>query len=168
MISSAISAALLLLAPTAAYRVPLRAQCPRAAAASGAYRFALRAQHLRAAASASPLELTQPTQAECESMGVRDWPDTVVREKLEEACSAGALRYVLEGTGTLSCGDESISVAPNSLVKVCADEGATLCWMPDSELVLLTPEYRGPPLLPIVGGFFFACVLLVAATAAGQ
>ena len=113
---------------------------------------------------------TQPTQAECEAMGVRDWPSTIVRAPyLQEECKAGALRYVLEGTGSVDYNGKSIDVAPNSLIKVPIDEdGASLRWVPDEgEMVLLTPEYQGPSLLATAGSFLLLCVTLVAATAGG-
>ena len=116
-----------------------------------------------------PITLTQPTQAECEQMGVRDWPDTVVKVYKEEEVAKGAIRYVLEGTGTVNLPDgESVPVGVGSLVKVTAEDGVALRWVPDDgEMLLLTPEYQGPPLLVTAGGFVLACAALIAATATG-
>ena len=115
------------------------------------------------------LSFSQPSQAESEAMGIRDWPSTVVRAPyLEEKCKPGATRYVLEGTGTVDCNGKSFAVAPNSLVKVLDEDGAELRWLPDEgEMVLLTPEYQGPPLLATAGGFLVLCATLIAATAVG-
>ena len=113
------------------------------------------------------LTLSQPTQAENEANGVRDWPSTVISVRLEDECQAGAQRYVLEGCGTCDCDGSRFDVAPNTLVRVDAD--ATLKWerSGDEELVLLTPEYQGPPLLPIAGGFLAVCVALIVAVSSG-
>ena len=108
------------------------------------------------------LELTQPTQAQNEEMGVRDWPSTVVRGSLDDECDEGAMRYVLEGTGQINCARESVQVQPNTLVRV--SKAATLQWLADEgELVILSPEYKGPPLLPIAGALFltFAALIVV-------
>ena len=123
-----------------------------------------------AANGASRIELTQPKQAESEEMGIRDWPSSSVCEPLEEMCNDGALRYVLEGTGTVDCAGESFTVTPNTLIRVRSGEGATLRWTLDdgcAELVILTPEYQGPPLLPIIGAFLAVCAVLVVSTAGG-
>ena len=71
--------------------------------------------------------------------------------ELVDECADGALRYVLEGTGSVCAdGDEPVAVAVNTLVRV--DGATTLRWVPDDELVLLTPEYKGPNLLPFAAG----------------
>ena len=131
----------------------------------------LRGATPRMAANGAPrIELTQPKQAESEEMGIRDWPSLSVCEPLEQQCNDGALRYVLEGSGTVNCAGESFAVTPNTLITVRSEEGATLRWTLDdgcAELIILTPEYQGPPLLPIIGAFLAACVVLVASTAGG-
>ena len=131
----------------------------------------LRGATPRMAANGAPrIELTQPKQAESEEMGIRDWPSLSVSEPLEQQCNDGALRYVLEGSGTVDCAGESFAVTPNTLITVRSEEGATLRWTLDdgcAELIILTPEYQGPPLLPIIGAFLAACVVLVASTAGG-
>ena len=128
---------------------------------------------IRMSAADSRLQTSSPSQAESEEMGLRDWPSTVVDAGgLDERCDVGAMRYVLEGEGTVtdSATGTTVKVKPNSLVRVLAEDGAELQWVPAppcQELVLLTPEYRGPSLLPVVGGFAVACVALIAATANG-
>ena len=114
------------------------------------------------------IQLTEPTQRDAEDMGIRDWPPTTVRVSFDEQCAEGALRYVLEGSGMVTCAGESFSVSLNSLVRVQADD-TSLFWSVDDEcqeMVLLTPEYRGPPLLPVVGAFVLLCAALVATTVA--
>jgi len=121
------------------------------------------------------LALTQPTQAEAEAMGVRDWPPTIITQGGRGAFDAdvedGSLRYVLEGSGTVQrdTAGEPLAVSPNTLVRVVG-EGGALRWQLDEgvdELVLLTPEYKGPPLLPVAGAFLAACAALVVAAGAG-
>ena len=117
-------------------------------------------------ASSAGLELSQPSQAESEAMGLRDWPSTVVQGSLTDPCKDGGMRYVLEGSGTASRGDESLAVSVGSLVTVRG--GGDVIWEADgSEMVLLTPEYNGPPLLPIAGGLFLAFAALIATTFSG-
>lgn len=122
---------------------------------------------------AAPFELSTPTQAESEQMGIRDWPSVVLTGPYTDACEGGALRYVLEGSGRVSCGGVTLDVQPNSLVSVSTSEAeVTLVWTPvegsggemSSEMVLLTPEYKGVPLLPIAAAFFVSCAGLIAAT----
>ena len=113
------------------------------------------------------LTLSQPSQSEAESLGIRDWPQTATSTELVDECADGALRYVLEGTGSVRAdGDEPVAVAVNTLVRV--DGGGTLRWVPDGdELVLLTPEYKGPNLLPFAAGFVVLMVGLVAVAGGG-
>ena len=57
-------------------------------------------------------------------------------------------------------------VQPNTLVRV--SKPATLQWLADEgELVILTPEYKGPPLLPIAGALFLTFGLLIAVSSGG-
>ena len=55
----------------------------------------------RCAAIVAVLSPTTPTQEELETQGVRDWPQTSSRGPFEDTCNAGALRYVLQGSGTV-------------------------------------------------------------------
>jgi len=119
---------------------------------------------------AAALSLTQPSQAEAETMGLRDWPQTAQSERsAEDRCADGALRYVLEGSGTVQAlPGETLPVSPNTLVRVSGD--VTLRWTVDEgvdELVLLSPEYRGPPLAPIAAAVLFLFVALIASTTGG-
>ena len=118
--------------------------------------------------SGCTLVLTQPSQGESEAMGLRDWPPTVQREAFDDACQDGAQRYVLEGSGSVACAGKSFAVSPNTLVRVVGD--GELRWSLNEgvdEIVLLTPEYRGPPLLPIAAGFLVASIALIAVSSGG-
>ena len=125
-----------------------------------------RSSTARCAVSLS-LTFSQPSQSEAESLGIRDWPQTATSTELVDECADGALRYVLEGTGSVCAdGNEPVAVAVNTLVRV--DSATTLRWVPDGdELVLLTPEYKGPNLLPFAAGFVVLMVALVAVAGGG-
>ena len=65
--------------------------------------------------------------------------------------------------------------APNTLVRVDGDadsaDDVVLEWGLGegcAELVLLTPEYKGPPLLPVAGAFFVLCAALIGASTTGS
>ena len=113
------------------------------------------------------LSFSSPSQAEAEAMGIRDWPQTFTSDVYIDECDAGARRYVLEGTGSVCIvdGGEPVPIAPNSLVTV--DSAATLRWSPDGELILLTPEYKGPNLLPIAAGLVVLTAGLFAIAGSG-
>lgn len=107
---------------------------------------------------------------------MRDWPPMASRVAFDDNCEDGAMRYVLEGSGTVSCGGDTIPIAVGMLVTVGSDATAEfapralLRWTPDDEcdeLVLLTPEYKGVPLLPVAGAFFAMCAALIVATTGG-
>ena len=110
--------------------------------------------------------LSSPSQAECEVLGIRDWPSQARSTAYEESCAEGAMRYVLEGSGAVTCGEDVMTrtpVGPNSLVRVTSDD--TLQWSLDDgtdKLVVLTPEYQGPPLAIVAGIFAVLCVGLIA------
>ena len=129
----------------------------------------------RAGLPVCELVLTSPSQREAEKMGIRDWPETVVSKGtaqqgvFDDDAAAGAKRYVLEGTGTVETeSGESFDVAPNSLIEVM--EAGSLLWSVGedcNEMILLTPEYRGPPIALVAGGFAIALVALVLAAGLG-
>ena len=107
------------------------------------------------------LSPTTPTQEELETQGVRDWPQTSSRGPFEDTCNAGALRYVLQGSGTVRAQlgaspapqDPEVAVEVGTMLEV--SEPCKLVWMPDNKLgfVILTPEYKGPPLLAVAAAF---------------
>ena len=137
----------------------------------------LRAGTARAgAARAALLMPSTPVQAELEAMGVRDWPQTSSRGAFEDECQAGARRYVLEGAGTVrarvggepSAADEQVPVAVGTMLEVT--EECTLAWLPEpgcKELVILTPEYKGPPLAAVGAAFALLLAVLVVAGTGG-
>ena len=108
--------------------------------------------------------IQSPTQAEAESLGIRDWPSTARKAPFEEECAEGALRYVLEGRGAVTSGvNTSVAIAPNSLLSVTTDS-SSLSWTLDEdcdELVVLTPEYQGPPIALVAGVFAILCIGLI-------
>lgn len=114
---------------------------------------------------------SSPSQTDSEALGIRDWPSQAHDVPWTDECDDGALRYVLEGVGTVTTGGgttaESIAVAPGMLLT--STFACTLSWVPggEGEMVILTPEYRGPPLALVAGGLFGAFALLIAATVAG-
>jgi len=90
------------------------------------------------------LALTQPTQAEAEAMGVRDWPPTIITQGGRGAFDAdvedGSLRYVLEGSGTVQreTTGEPLAVSPNTLVRVVGEGGALRWQLDESGRVVAT------------------------------
>ena len=112
---------------------------------------------------------TSPTQIEAEDLGIRDWPSIARTAAFEEACTEGSLRYVLEGRGFVTSGvNNSVPVTPNSLLRVTTDS-STLSWTLDEgcdELVVLTPEYQGPPIALVAGVFAVLCIGLILASSA--
>ena len=101
-------------------------------------------------------------------MGLREWPVSAANKAFDDKCTDGGKRYVLEGSGVVICAGEKYPVVPNTLVCVRGD--GTLRWEPNdaTELVLLSPEYRGPPVLPIAGGLLALFTLLTAAALASS
>ena len=125
-------------------------------------------RRLRTSGIRAGLELSTPTQASLEEMGVRDWPQTSKRGPFEDECAAGALRYILEGRGRVRArvgsepgsADEEQEVSVGSLLQV--SEACTLSWLPEAdceEIVLLTPEYKGPPLAFVAAAFVGLCAI---------
>lgn len=136
---------------------------PPLACSSGRREFAGRRRICRAG-----LELSTPTQAKLEEMGCRDWPQTSKRGPFEDECAAGALRYVLEGRGRVrartgsepATTDEEQEVVVGSLLEV--SEACTLSWLPEAgceEMVILTPEYKGPPIAFVAAAFVGLCAI---------
>jgi hypothetical protein len=103
-----------------------------------------------------------PSQASCESLGVRDWPQSSFSSSLSDPCKPGALRYVLSGEGAVGDEETEESFGVGTLVEV--EDGSVLRWTAGKgeEVVLLTPEYRGLPVPAIAAGF----LLLIAGTVA--
>ena len=131
--------------------------------------------HRRTLGVVAVLTPSSPSQEELEVQGVRDWPQTSNRGPFEDVCEAGALRYVLQGSGTVRARmgdapapeDPEVSVDIGTMLEV--SEPCTLVWMPDNKLgfVLLTPEYKGPPLLAVGAAFFVLFGGLIAGVVGG-
>ena len=154
--------AMCMLAPllTVAWTMPQTPARPPLACSSG--------RRLRSSGIRAGLELSTPTQARLEEMGCRDWPQTSKRGPFEDECAAGALRYVLEGRGRVrartgsepATTDEEQEVEVGSLLEV--SEACTLSWLPEAgceEMVILTPEYKGPPIAFVAAAFVGLCAI---------
>uniref|UniRef100_A0A7S4AEF7 Uncharacterized protein n=1 Tax=Pseudo-nitzschia australis TaxID=44445 RepID=A0A7S4AEF7_9STRA len=101
-------------------------------------------------------DVSVPSQAECESLGVREWPQQSKKGSWTETVAPGKslVRYVLEGTGSLKIvtgdGTKPISVKPGILVEVetggdASSSAVELVWACDancSEMILLTPGFE--------------------------
>ncbi|VEU33661.1 unnamed protein product [Pseudo-nitzschia multistriata] len=116
------------------------------------------------AASPPRTELSVPSQAQCESLGIREWPQQSKSGSWTEAVAPGnsLVRYVLEGSGSLEIvtdGEtERQSVRPGTLVEIESSEssGVQLEWACDAscpEMVLLTPGFEeGGVFLGVLAG----------------
>eukprot|EP00537_Pseudo-nitzschia_pungens_P014336 CAMPEP_0172384682 /NCGR_PEP_ID=MMETSP1061-20121228/2419_1 /TAXON_ID=37318 /ORGANISM="Pseudo-nitzschia pungens, Strain cf. pungens" /LENGTH=231 /DNA_ID=CAMNT_0013113395 /DNA_START=65 /DNA_END=760 /DNA_ORIENTATION=+ len=119
-----------------------------------------------------------PSQAECETLGIREWPQQSKTGSWTETVKPGSslVRYVLEGSGSLAIlgGNEAtassssssssfssspIAVSPGTLVEIeaDADEGSDvrLAWTTsnDAEMILLTPGFEeGGVFLGVLAG----------------
>ena len=110
-----------------------------------------------AMSSSSPrTDVSVPSQAQCESLGVREWPQQSKKGSWTETLAPGKslVRYVLEGTGSLKIvtgdGTKPISVKPGTLVEIetggdTSSSAVQLEWACDancSEMILLTPGFE--------------------------
>lgn len=127
----------------------------------------------------SRIGVSVPSQAQCEALGVREWPQQSKTGSWNErvAPENTLVRYVLEGTGSLDvCSDEtqddespgtkqSIAVKPGTLVEIQPGTPAVrLEWKCDGEIVLLTPGFEeGNVFLGVIAGI----VLLFGALLSG-
>ena len=123
-----------------------------------------------AMASISRTDVSVPSQAQCEALGVREWPQQSKKGSWNEnvAPENSLVRYVLEGTGSLAItsstesGDDaqatqSVSVKPGTLVQIEAGSPAIqLEWKCDvncPEIILLTPGFEeGNVFLGVIAG----------------
>ena len=65
--------------------------------------------------------------------------------------------------------DEEQEVEVGSLLEV--SEACTLTWLPEAgceEIVILTPEYKGPPIAGVAAAFVGLCAVLLLAVSTGQ
>ena len=101
----------------------------------------------------SRISISVPSQAKCEELGVREWPQQSKKGIWNEAVAPenSLVRYVLEGSGSLEInqgGDEAtkeiISVTPGTLVEIGAGTpDLQLEWKSEqAEMILLTPGFE--------------------------
>ena len=117
--------------------------------------------------AAATVSSSTPSQAECEAMGIREWPQQVKSKSWTEQAQEGTelTRYILEGQGTLVV-DRSTkeTLAPGKLITVSGP--ATLEWQATSaDMIVLTPGYeQGGLLLAVGGGLVILVIALIVAT----
>ena len=120
---------------------------------------------------ASGLRLTSPSEKEIADQAMRDWLPTKSRSPYSEKLPQDAIRYVYEGSGTVSADGKEYKVKPNTLVKI-EEPTLELLWTPDGgELVVNTPEYWSaeriaarnllPTVTPILSGAAVLAILYI-------
>ena len=99
--------------------------------------------------TASTLEVTAPTQEDKGKLGLLGnidniWLPTRVTGPFTERLPQDVTRYISEGKGTVSTGNERpIKVKTGDLVTI-VDGPADLLWTPEVEMELLISEYWSP------------------------
>ena len=146
-------------------------------ASAHAFSLAAASQHTRMRPSrsssieASGLRLTSPSEKEIADQAMRDWLPTKSRLPYSEKLPQDAIRYVYEGSGTVSADGKEYKVKPNTLVKI-EEPTLELLWTPDGgELVVNTPEYWSaeriaarnllPTVTPILSGAAVLAILYI-------
>jgi len=110
------------------------------------------------------LYVAKASMEDKEELGIREWMSNTFKPGKEDKCKTDSYRYVLQGTGRAICPEtnENFGVSPNTLVRTKMD--CTLKWQPDDEeIVVLTPEYIGFPLLIVFPTLLALVVALIAA-----
>jgi len=116
----------------------------------------------------SRIGISVPSQAKCEELGVREWPQQSKSASWSESVSPEntLTRYVLEGTGSVEIigqggGDDddessqTISVNPGTLVEIqVGTPKVRLEWTSKTdEMILLTPGFEeGGVFLGVIAG----------------
>ena len=72
------------------------------------------------------------------------WLPIVVSSSITERLPEGALRFVEEGTGTVSAGGEEFQLEPDTMITVIEDTELMYTKTSDSDFTLLTPDYWQP------------------------
>lgn len=95
--------------------------------------------------SSSTVEFSYPSQDECVSLGIRDWPQQTKSKPWTETASEGQVlqRYILQGKGSLVVdGLQSTPFGVGSLVDVTGP--ASLEWNSEGgdDVILLTPGFE--------------------------
>eukprot|EP00977_Amphora_coffeiformis_P028128 scaffold34700_cov256-Amphora_coffeaeformis.AAC.4 len=105
----------------------------------------------------SVISRSTPSQAECESLGIREWPQQVKKRgpwTETAAVDTELVRYILQGEGSLVIVDDDgkpTRVQPGTLLRITGP--ATLQWDVSSvDMILLTPGYEQGGLLLGVAG----------------
>ena len=105
----------------------------------------------------SRIRTSVPSQAKCEELGIREWPQQSKQGSWSENVPPenSLFRYVLEGSGSLELEDQAPSVTPGTLVEI--QEGSPelrLDWKSDTEeMILLTPGFeQGGVFLGVIAG----------------
>jgi hypothetical protein len=105
-------------------------------------------------AMGSSNRISIPSQAECEELGVREWPQQSKKGSWNERVDPGnsLVRYVLEGTGSLVIVEDANAITtqeevrPGFLIDINAgDDPLRLEWECDAdcpEVILLTPGFE--------------------------
>lgn len=116
-----------------------------------------------------------PSQAECEQLGIRDWPQqtkkgTWTEEVPSEYSEALLARYILDGTGTVTITEQqgaeattsapissnTVTFAPGTLVEISTGTPLVeLTWQCDmncKEILFLTPSFEEKNIFLIVAG----------------
>mmetsp|Transcript_13825 Transcript_13825/g.28533 ORF Transcript_13825/g.28533 Transcript_13825/m.28533 type:complete len:196 (+) Transcript_13825:154-741(+) len=126
------------------------------------YRNGMQGQKCSFSSSSSSLMMSRirtsvPSQAKCEELGVREWPQQSKKGSWSENVPPenSLFRYVLEGSGSLEIDDQTLSVTPGTLVEI--QEGSPelrLDWTSDTEeMILLTPGFEeGGVFLGVIAG----------------
>ena len=119
----------------------------------------------------SRVKVSAPSQAESESLGIREWPQQSRKGSWNEQAvpDKSLVRYILDGSGSLTVmvaddgeeeeSDTIISVKPGTLIEVQPGTPQLLLeWECDSksrEIIVLTPGYEDTKvLLGVVAGVF--------------
>eukprot|EP00536_Pseudo-nitzschia_multiseries_P001448 jgi/Psemu1/283022/fgenesh1_pg.18_\ len=111
------------------------------------------------------ITITVPSQTECETLGIREWPQQSKTGSWTEtvASGTGLVRYVLEGSGSVRIAgaqQQAVRVGPGTLVEIEIedndnDESSLVEWSSDSgkEMILLTPGFEeGGVFLGVLAG----------------
>jgi hypothetical protein len=130
--------------------------------------FQIRTRSLEPIQLFSTVKITTPTPEEAVDLGIREWPQQKkTMGGWSESVGDGEtlVRYVLDGTGSVTIVDEdddggkTSAVRSGSLVEVTGL--ATVRWTVDDDMIILTPGYEE------LGLFVGAAALLLLVTVGG-
>jgi len=107
------------------------------------------------------IDVSFPSPEEAADMGARDWPQQAKSGIWSDNVKSGGVRYVLDGSGTVSDGKGETRVGPGALVTVLDD--CSLEWTCEAgEMIILTPSFEEGPLLAAVAAVLIGlCAFLV-------